>query len=90
MKDQILLFMAAVGAVILLISCAVKGKMEGLLTFLMRGLLGIVGIHFANLLFLQWGFSLGIGVNIYTFLVISFLGIPGFLGLYVLAFFHLL
>lgn len=90
MKEQVILFMGAVGAIILLIACAVKGKSEWVLTLLMRGLLGAVGIHFVNLFLLNWGVQVGIGINICTFLVISFLGIPGFLGIYALAFFHLL
>lgn len=88
MKEQLMLFMIALGAVILLIACAVKGNMEELLTFLMRGLLGAVGIHFANGILAGMGITLGVGVNIINLLTIAFLGMPGFLGLYALGFYR--
>lgn len=88
MKEQLILFMIALGAVILLIACAVKGNMEELLTFLMRGLLGAVGIHFANGILAGMGITLGVGVNIINLLTIAFLGMPGFLGLYILGFYR--
>lgn len=88
MKEQLILFMIALGAVILLIACAVKGNMEELLTFLMRGLLGAVGIHFANGILAGLGITLGVGVNIINLLTIAFLGMPGFLGLYILGFYR--
>lgn len=90
MKEQLILFMIALGAVILLIACAVKGNMEELLTFLMRGLLGAVGIHFVNGILTGMGITLGVGVNFINLLTIAFLGIPGFLGLYVLGFYRFL
>lgn len=90
MKEQLILFMIALGAVILLIACAVKGNMEELLTFLMRGLLGAVGIHFVNGFLAGMGITLGVGVNIINFLTIAFLGIPGFLGLYILGFYRIM
>lgn len=88
MEGQVVLFMVAVGAVILLIACAVKGCMEWILDVLMRGLLGAVGIHFFNLLLSFAGISLGIGVNSFSLLTICFLGIPGFVGLYILGFYR--
>ena len=82
--------MIGLGAVILLIACAVKGNMEELLTFLMRGFLGAVGIHFVNGILAGMGITLGVGVNIINFLTIAFLGIPGFLGLYALGFYRIM
>lgn len=90
MENQLVLFLVAVGAVILLIACAVKGNMEGLLTLVMRGLLGAVGIHFLNTFLAGLGISLGIGINFISFLTVAFLGIPGFLGLYFLGIHQLL
>lgn len=81
--------MLMIGLLILLISCAVKGEMETIITFLMRGLLGSVGIHLVNLCLTNLGISLGVGVNFITFLTTAFLGIPGFLGLYALGIYQL-
>ena len=90
MERQIFLFMLAFGAVILQIFCAVKGNMEQLIDFLMRGILGMVGIHFCNAFLASIGISLGIGMNFISFLTIGFLGIPGFFGLYALGIYRLL
>ncbi|MBO4291271.1 MAG: pro-sigmaK processing inhibitor BofA family protein [Lachnospiraceae bacterium] len=90
MERQIFLFMFAVGAVILLIICAVKGNMEKLIDFLMRGLLGMAGVHFCNAFLAAMDIPLGIGMNFISFLTIGFLGIPGFFGLYALGIYRLL
>lgn len=90
MNQQTGLFILGTGAVILLVACAVKGKMEMLLTTLMRGLLGGVGIYFVNGFLAGMGIVTGVGINIFTFLAVGFLGIPGFLGLYVLGIYHVM
>ena len=82
MDTQPILFMIAVGAIILLVACCVKGKMEHFLNLILRGLLGAVAIHFANAILCGLGLSLDVGINLLTILVIGTLGIPGFLGLY--------
>lgn len=84
MEGQAILFLLTVGAIIVLVACGVKGGMEWLLGLLMRGLLGAVGIHFVNAIVAHWGFVVGIGINPLSFLTVSFLGIPGFVGLYLL------
>lgn len=90
MEGQLILFMVTLGAVILLIACAVRGNMERLVTLLMRGFLGAVGIHFANGFLAGMGIGLGIGINIVSLLATAILGIPGFLGLYVLGIYRLM
>lgn len=88
MERQMVLFMVTLGAVILLIACAVRGNMERLVTLIMRGLLGAVGIHFVNGFLAGMGITLGIGINLVSLLTIAVLGIPGFLGLYALGFYR--
>ena len=89
-EKQMLLIMGMIGGLLLLIACAVKGEMEGLLDGILRGLIGSVGIHLCNFGLGIWGISVGIGINAVTFLTCAILGIPGFLGLYALGFYHLL
>ena len=89
MELQAILIMMMLGALILLIACAVWGEMERLLTFAMRGLLGTAGIHLVNFCLAGWGIQLGIGINFFTFLTSAMLGIPGFLGLYALGIYQL-
>lgn len=89
MEFRALLILLMTGALILLIACAVKGEMENIVTFLLRGLTGFVGIHLVNFCLSLWGISLGVGINFFTFLTSAFLGIPGFLGLYALGIYQL-
>jgi len=88
-ETKALLILAMIGALILLIAIAVKGEMENLLTFLLRGLAGVLGIHLVNFFLTKEGISLGVGINAITFLTTAFLGIPGFLGLYALGIYRL-
>ena len=74
LEKQIFLFVLAMGAIILLVACAVQSEAERLLTILLRGLLGAVGIHFANFILAGFGISTGIGINVFTFLTTAFLG----------------
>lgn len=90
MERQLILFMVTLGAVILLITCAVRGNMERLVSMIMRGLLGAVGIHFVNGFLAGMGITVGIGINLVSLLTIAILGIPGFLGLYALGFYQFL
>lgn len=89
MDRQALTILFMIGVLIMLITCAVKGEMENLLTFLLRGLLGCLGIHLTNFILGASGITLGVGINFFTFLTSAFLGIPGFLGLYALGIYQL-
>lgn len=80
--------MIMIGALILLIACAVKGEMENILSFTLRGLLGAWGIYLTNFCLAPLGVSLCVGINFYTFLTTAILGLPGFLGLYALGIYH--
>ncbi len=90
MDQKFLLVMIMIGGLLLLLAVAVRGEMECLLSFLMRGLLGAMGIHLMNFFLASQGIFLGVGINFLTFLTTGFLGIPGFLGLYALGFYKLL
>ena len=90
MEKQMVLIMGMIGGLLLLIACAVKGEMEGLLDGILKGLLGSAGIHLLNFCLGIWGISLGIGINAVTFLTCAILGIPGFLGLYALGIYQVL
>ncbi|MBR4731442.1 MAG: pro-sigmaK processing inhibitor BofA family protein [Lachnospiraceae bacterium] len=90
MERICIMILIALGGLILLIAIAVRGEMENLLCFLMRGLLGSVGICVMNLCLARWGQSVDVGINAVTFLTTATLGIPGFLGLYALGFYQLL
>ncbi|MCR5458533.1 MAG: pro-sigmaK processing inhibitor BofA family protein [Acetatifactor sp.] len=90
MERTCIMILIALGGLILLIAIAVRGEMENLLCFLMRGLLGNVGICVMNLCLERWGHGVDVGINAVTFLTTATLGIPGFLGLYALGIYRLL
>ena len=90
MNQDFWLVMLMIGGLLLLLFVAVRGEMERLVNFLMRGLLGAAGIHLMNFFLASKGIFLGVGINFFTFLTTGFLGIPGFLGLYALGFYRLL
>ena len=90
MDQDFWLVMLMIGGLLFLLFVAVKGEMECLVSFLMRGLLGAAGIHLMNFFLASQGIFPGVGINFFTFLTTGFLGIPGFLGLYALGFYRLL
>lgn len=60
---------------------------EWIVTILLRGVLGVLLIHFMNIACMQYGYATVVGVNSYTIPVVSILGIPGIGLLYVLKMF---
>lgn len=76
-------------AVVLLIG-AMRKRLEWLLNFVMRSILGTVAIYFINGALAMQGISLGIGINAVTVLTSGILGIPGLLALYGLGIYRLL
>ena len=60
---------------------------EWLITLLLRGVLGILFVHFLNVGLLKYGYPTMIGLNLYTIPIISALGMPGIGPLYVLKMF---
>lgn len=85
METGIILFFALVGSLILLILLAVRGNLEGVLTMVLRGLLGAIAIYFLNISLRYFGYTWGVGVNFYTVLTSAILGFPGFLALFLLS-----
>lgn len=63
-----------------------KSKVGTLLTFLLRGLAGSIGIIFFNEWMVLQGMTCQIGLNPIGILVIIFLGFPGFVLLCALNF----
>lgn len=56
--------------------------MEWLVNLVMRGILGILAIHFINLGLSCLGIHLGVGINVFTIGLSAVLGMPGLLVLY--------
>lgn len=65
-----------------------KGKIkEWGISFALRGILGVLLIHFLNVCFMKYGYQTIIGINEYTVPIVAVLGVPGIGLLYGLAFF---
>ncbi len=70
----------ALGAVLMM--SAFKSKMEFILNFLLRGMLGMLLLYFVNYFMADYMPETAVGYNLITFLVCGFLGIPGVALLY--------
>ena len=86
MTSLIMLF----GGMGFLLFCGARRKKEWLLNIVMRGILGTVSIYFVNLFFTFIGVPVAVGINPFTVLTCTILGIPGVLGLYGLVFSQML
>lgn len=64
--------------------------MEWLVNLIMRGILGVLAIHFVNLALSCVGISLGVGINPITIGLLALLGLPGLLVLYGFGLYRLL
>ncbi len=87
-QTKILLIMGVCVLVLLALAC--RRRLEWLLNFLLRGVLGAVAIYFINLAVTVQGYPALVGVNPATVLTCSVLGFPGLAALYGLQIFHLL
>ena len=86
-----------IGIILIIVVClialligAMRRKVEWLLNFLMRGILGTIAIYFINLAVSSTGISALVGINPATVLTCGVLGFPGIAALYGLGIYKLL
>ncbi|MCM1135187.1 MAG: pro-sigmaK processing inhibitor BofA family protein [Clostridium sp.] len=82
-------FIVGVLIVVLLIGAA-KSRVELVINFVLRGVLGMMSIYFLNLLLAELMPGMGLGYNPITFLTSGILGFPGVAMLYGINFYMLL
>lgn len=75
--------------VVLLIG-ALGRKVEWLVNFILRAVMGTVGIYFLNYILASQHVSVAVGINPLTILTSGFLGFPGIAVLYGIHFFKVL
>lgn len=81
---------------IIVLCCIIVGigimrhKMEIVVNFILRFVVGIVGIYLLNFIFSSKGIQINVGVNAVTTLAVGFLGIPGFILIYSLCFYFMI
>ena len=84
-----MLAILAVCAVVLIIG-AMGRKVEWLVNFILRAVMGTIGIYFLNYLFAWRHIAIAVGINPLTILTSGFLGFPGVMVLYGIHFFKML
>ncbi len=65
-------------------------KVEWLVNFILRAVMGTIGIYVLNFWLASQQFSVAVGINPLTFLTSGFLGFPGVIVLYGIHFFKIL
>lgn len=84
-----IVFIVATCLVVLLIGI-MRRKMEWLLNFIIRAVLGTISILVFNQIFAAMGYAVPLGINVVTILTSGTLGFPGVAALYALQFYNLL
>ena len=87
-QTGILLIVGIIGAILLI--GAIRFKVEWLLNFVLRTVLGTLGIFLVNGWLSQMGIISGVGLNPITVLTSGFLGFPGLAALYGIQFYKML
>ena len=75
---------------IVLLMGIIKSRAEWMINFILRGIMGMLGIYFINMLTASPVPAAAVGYNLVTFLVSGILGIPGVALMYGINFYMLL
>jgi hypothetical protein len=84
MENKIIIGMIVIG-IALIIVCIVRHRVDLIVNFVLRAVLGTAGIYVLELVLKSMGYAINLGINSVTVLVNGILGLPGFLLLYALA-----
>lgn len=84
MNDNTILFLIMGGSLLFFAIYALRKKPEYIVNLAIRGVLGILVIHFVNTVLLSKGISPFVGINVVTTSVVTVLGLPGVGLLYAL------
>ena len=76
--------------ILVLLIGAMGRKIEWVINFVLRAVMGTVGIYFLNSFLIARDISLAVGINPVTFLTSGILGFPGLVVLYGINFFKVL
>lgn len=76
--------------IIVLIIGALGRKVEWLVNFILRAVMGTIGIYCLNYLLTARQITIAVGINPFTILTSGFLGFPGIAVLYGIHFFKIL
>ena len=76
--------------ILVLLIGAMGRKIEWVINFVLRAVMGTVGIYFLNSFLIARDISIAVGINPVTFLTSGILGFPGLVVLYGINFFKVL
>lgn len=76
--------------ILVLLIGAMGRKIEWVINFILRAIMGTVGIYFLNAFLITRDISVAVGINPVTFLTSGILGFPGLIVLYGINFFKVL
>ena len=84
------MIIAVIICAIVLLFVAFRKKSELLMNFVLRGILGTLGMYYVNNVLILQGIPCEVGINPYTVLTSAGLGFPGLLLLYGIKFYYFL
>jgi len=90
MEKQMGVLMIAGTCLLVLFMVTVKNKVEVILNFCLRAVMGGIAICGINMLLEMWGIPCLVGINLYSLLTSGTLGFSGISLLYAVAAFHFL
>lgn len=76
--------------ILVLLIGAMGRKIEWVINFILRAIMGTIGIYFLNAFLIARDISVVVGINPVTFLTSGVLGFPGLIVLYGINFFKVL
>lgn len=86
--ESIILAIIIIICMILIGICIVRRRPDLIVNFLLRVCVGTAGIYLLDFLLGMGGYHISVGINAFTILSNGFLGLPGFILLYGLAFYY--
>lgn len=81
---------AVIICAVVLLFVALKKNSEWLINFILRGIMGTIGIYIVNQVLIMQGIHCEVGINPYTVLTSAGLGFPGLILLFGLRLYHFL
>lgn len=76
-----------IACVVFIAVCIIKKRPDIIVDFAVRGFIGITSIYLLEMVLSIWNHDLNVGINGATFAINGFLGLPGFLLIYGLAYY---
>ncbi len=77
-----------IACILFIAICIIRRRPDLIINFGLRACIGTAAIYLLDLILRSRGYSINVGINGITILTNGFLGLPGFLLLYGLAFYY--